>query len=78
MLKPKRLLAVLLSALVVVELLTTAITNTLADDAEENRTVVKSLLDFTGTQVAEGIGDDAWPEGITKMSADDKFAGVWR
>ncbi len=65
---PKRLLAVLLSVLVVVEILVSAIMGTVAEDlTPTNKEVTKQLIDFSEMSVATDIADSAWPNGISKM-----------
>lgn len=69
--KPKRLLAVLLSVLVVAELIVSVILGTVAESdggAEPTtKSVTRQLIDFSNTSVATDIKDTAWPTGISKM-----------
>lgn len=75
--KPKRLLAVLLSVLVVAELIVSVVLGTVAQDSgtgsgePATKTVTKQLIDFSGSTVATDIRDNAWPEGIEKMDYKD-------
>ncbi len=73
----KRLLAVLLSVLLVAELIVTGIVSTVAEtDTPQTKTVTKELLDFSETTVStDNIRTDTskWPAGLEKM--DDTVGG---
>ncbi len=73
MCKPKRLLAILLTVLLVAELLVTVI----GTFAESPKTVTKSILDFSNTEVStKNIRTDEtkWPTGLSKL--DDYEIGT--
>jgi len=67
--KSKQILAVLLSIFIVAELMVTVILSTVADGSGEpaTKTVTKQLVDFSNTEIASGISDAKWPEGLEKM-----------
>lgn len=72
-LNSKRILAILLSVLVVAELVVSVVLSTVATGTD-TKTEVKQLIDFTNCEVAEEIEDSAWPAGIAKMTNEDTFA----
>lgn len=70
--RPKRLLAVLLAIMMVAELTVSVILGTFADtEPIAEKSVIKQLIDFSNTEVATGIADAKWPEGISKLDYED-------